>query len=255
MPSPMSSPNLAPLSPALSPTLAAHPTEQPPANLSMESLEPDISVPMAPDPTNSPVAPPVTASPITLVPITEPTSPTPYTMVPVSPAPSAQCFDIHDYVDSYGDGCSWYEKNDSQGCPNWADCCDGGMGTPHEGCCWCGGGISLFPISPQTSSPTASPTISPTPRPTSSPTVKPTISLKGSLEPSQNHTTLPVANVTTKPSSGCRNYPNYLDSYGDGCSWYESNDNQGCTAWTGCCDGGMGKPTEACCWCGGGINE
>jgi len=54
--------------------------------------------------------------------------------------PQSQCTDFADFIDSYGDGCEWYEDNEEEGCPGWGDCCDIGLGTPNEACCHCGGG-------------------------------------------------------------------------------------------------------------------
>ena len=63
----------------------------------------------------------------------------------------------------------------------------------------------------------------------------------------------PAPSPVSPPSGGsCQDFPNFVDSYGDGCSWYENNSNPGCGEWAGCCDAGMGSPDEACCFCGGG---
>jgi len=68
--------------------------------------------------------------------------------VPPAPAPSSspiavgECVDVPGWKDSYGDGCEWYEANDTEGCPNYGNYWDAGFGPPNEGCCWCGGGIT-----------------------------------------------------------------------------------------------------------------
>lgn len=75
-------------------------------------------------------------------------------------APS-NCQDYANWKDSYGDGCEWYEENDSEGCPNYGEYFDGGMGTPNEACCWCGGGTETT-SPPQSSPATSAPSVSPT---------------------------------------------------------------------------------------------
>jgi hypothetical protein len=44
------------------------------------------------------------------------------------------------WVDSFGDGCDWYEKNDYPGCPIYGHE-SGYMGSASENCCYC------FPLS------------------------------------------------------------------------------------------------------------
>jgi hypothetical protein len=49
------------------------------------------------------------------------------------------------WVDSYGDGCGWYEVNDLPGCPNHGNLWGGGMGVADDNCCYCAGtGVSLI---------------------------------------------------------------------------------------------------------------
>merc|ERR1712226_1297429 len=80
------------------------------------------------------------------------TNPTP---TPPSPTPPGSCVDTPGFVDTFGDGCEWYEAN---GCETWGDvCCAGGFGTPNEECCVCGGGTSVTPA-PVTPAPVTSPT-------------------------------------------------------------------------------------------------
>jgi hypothetical protein len=43
------------------------------------------------------------------------------------------------WVDSDGDGCDWYEVNDSPGCPNFGDSFGGSMGVADNNCCYCAG--------------------------------------------------------------------------------------------------------------------
>jgi len=138
-------------------------------------------------------------------------------ITPTTPAPTIShkptqvptlCTDVPNFIDSYGDDCTFYEENDIQGCPVWSDCqsCNVGFGTPGEACCWCGGG-NEGPVGPSTPAPTIF----------------------------------------------CEDYPQYTDSFGDSCSWYETNTVNGCGTLADCCSSELGTPGEACCWCSGGI--
>jgi hypothetical protein len=59
------------------------------------------------------------------------------------------------------------------------------------------------------------------------------------------------------PHPNCENVPGYVDTYGDGCDWHESNEYPGCGEY-GDSTGGVGfedtNGFESCCHCGGGIN-
>ena len=93
------------------------------------------------------------------------TNPTP---TPPSPTPPGTCVDTPGFVDTFGDGCEWYEAN---GCEVWGDlCCESGFGTPNEECCVCGGGTET-PVAPVTPAPvTPAPVGAVTPAPVTSPT-------------------------------------------------------------------------------------
>merc|ERR1711936_119768 len=85
-----------------------------------------------------------------------------------SPTPPGTCVDTPGFVDTFGDGCEWYEVN---GCEEWGDLrCASGFGTPNEECCVCGGGTST-PVAPVTPAPvTPAPVGAVTPAPVASPT-------------------------------------------------------------------------------------
>lgn len=58
---------------------------------------------------------------------------------------NGNCVDTPEFLDKYGDGCEWYEKNDP-GCEKWGDaCCAGEFGSPNKECCFCGGGTIITP--------------------------------------------------------------------------------------------------------------
>lgn len=74
---------------------------------------------------------------------------------PTPPSPPGTCVDTPGFVDTFGDGCEWYEVN---GCEVWGDtCCAAGFGTPNEECCVCGGGsgpsTTPAPITPVPTTP------------------------------------------------------------------------------------------------------
>mmetsp|Transcript_14747 Transcript_14747/g.22882 ORF Transcript_14747/g.22882 Transcript_14747/m.22882 type:complete len:393 (+) Transcript_14747:172-1350(+) len=82
---------------------------------------------------------------------------------PPTPAP-APCEDKPNWVDTYGDGCSWYAEDPSTRCSVWGDCCDAGFGTANEACCVCDGGIKE-PVTPApvTVTPAPQPVVTPAP--------------------------------------------------------------------------------------------
>ena len=123
------------------------------------------------------------------------TSPT-----PVAPG-TGTCNDTPNWVDSYGDGCEWYEANNDPGCPEDGADWDGGMGVANDNCCHCKeeDGTSPTPVAPGTGT--------------------------------------------------CNDTPNWVDSYGDGCEWYEANNDPGCPEDGADWDGGMGVANDNCCHC------
>jgi hypothetical protein len=60
-------------------------------------------------------------------------SPSPTT----SPRPSACTGNIENWVDSYGDGCDWYEQNELPGCEEISTLYQGEMGSATDHCCYC----------------------------------------------------------------------------------------------------------------------
>ena len=60
-------------------------------------------------------------------------SPSPTT----SPRPSACTGNIENWVDSYGDGCDWYEQNELPGCEEISTLYQGEMGSAIDHCCYC----------------------------------------------------------------------------------------------------------------------
>jgi hypothetical protein len=64
---------------------------------------------------------------------------------------SSQCIDTPEWVDSYGDGCEWYETNDEPGCPGYGADWDGGMGVANDNCCHCKEGSSTSTTCPKLS--------------------------------------------------------------------------------------------------------
>merc|ERR1712232_877628 len=54
------------------------------------------------------------------------------TPTPPSPTPPGTCTNDPNFIDSFGDDCSWYEENDPD-C-SFGDCCDIGNGTANTAC-------------------------------------------------------------------------------------------------------------------------
>eukprot|EP00814_Leptocylindrus_danicus_P010350 CAMPEP_0116032272 /NCGR_PEP_ID=MMETSP0321-20121206/18066_1 /TAXON_ID=163516 /ORGANISM="Leptocylindrus danicus var. danicus, Strain B650" /LENGTH=429 /DNA_ID=CAMNT_0003507667 /DNA_START=46 /DNA_END=1335 /DNA_ORIENTATION=+ len=68
---------------------------------------------------------------------------------------SGSCVDTPGFIDKYGDGCEWYEKNDPE-CQQWGNaCCAGEFGSPNVECCYCGGGtiVTPAPVTPAPATP------------------------------------------------------------------------------------------------------
>lgn len=63
------------------------------------------------------------------------------------PAPSSntQCTNTPNWVDEWGDSCSWYQTNDQQGCPNYGGY-GGAQGLAKDNCCYCGGTTPAAPV-------------------------------------------------------------------------------------------------------------
>jgi len=135
----------------------------------------------------------------------------PPTISPNSAIPTKFCVDTPFTFD--GNGCDWYEKNEEPGCPDTKKNL-GDMASPVLHCCYCGGGSHTLP-----------PTISP--KPSSSPT------------------------SSANPTKFCLDTPNWKDDEGDGCDWWEDNDEPGCPEY-GWITGDMGYAKNNCCYCGGG---
>ena len=56
-------------------------------------------------------------------------------------------------------------------------------------------------------------------------------------------------------NDACLDTPNWVDSAGDGCDWYEANDFDGCPTFGNDFEGLMGVAADNCCHCGGGTSS
>lgn len=93
---------------------------------------------------------------------------------------------------------------------------------------------------------TRSPTKSPSPTTSPWPTYSPTKSLNPTLTPKPTYTpTSASPTASSRPSTCTGNTPDWVDAFGDGCNWYESNDPKECSMYTG----EMGPAIENCCYC------
>ena len=102
-------------------------------------------------------------------------APTPAPNTNIAPEtlhPTSNCMDVHNWRDSFGDTCAWYEQDvgdddryydeKDNRCDYWGDCCTNNGYTALTACCACGGGVERVPVptqAPITPSPTLAPTI------------------------------------------------------------------------------------------------
>jgi hypothetical protein len=182
----------------------------PPMNSSPASVSPLAAVVQAP------IFSPATVS-----------NPPTYSRTDVSNTPTT-CFDTPNWEDGDGDGCKWYEENDTKGCPNLGSSYEGDMVVANDNCCFCGGGShTLSPTTSSTasSSPTKSATPSSSPKPSASPT------------------------------QTCLDTRNWEDGWGSDCKWYKENDEPGCPGLGSYNDGGMGVANDNCCYCGKEVSQ
>jgi len=100
--------------------------------------------------------------------------------------------------------------------------------TANEACCACGGGTD-------DTRPSSAPSISSNPSASSKPSESPSISSKPS--------------VSFKPST-C-DTAGWVDFFGVGCDWYETNDSPGCPTYGDSYEGDMGVANDNCCFCAG----
>ena len=61
----------------------------------------------------------------------------------------------------------------------------------------------------------------------------------------------PTSPTPNRSTSCTGNTPNWQDSYGDGCEWYESEDKPGCPNYGDSYEGDMGVANDNCCYCFG----
>ena len=61
------------------------------------------------------------------------------------------------------------------------------------------------------------------------------------------------ASPTEGSTGNCVDVPDYIDSIGDDCSFYDGNPESFRDTWGDCCDAGYGTPNIGCCAFGGGI--
>ena len=177
----------------------------------------------------------------------------------ISSSPTVQCFDTANWVDSWGDGCSWYSSEEV--CETYGgDAYAGPSGqNAQQACCSCGGGNSGNEDSPQYTcsdfagfedawGDTCSWYIG-------------NEQFCQSFENSQGLTASDacctcgggetVEVIEEEQGDQCEDYSDFADFGGDKCDWYESEyycdlygsyvNNDGITA------------NEACCQCGGGL--
>eukprot|EP00956_Cyclotella_meneghiniana_P014863 scaffold22454_cov58-Cyclotella_meneghiniana.AAC.5 len=164
--------------------------------------------------------------------VQSPLFPSPDSNTPISP-PNSTCIDTPDWKDLYGNGCDWYGELDER-CTEFSNWYEGTMGAASDNCCHCGRVGQVNDISMN-------------------------FTLANSSAPSPSSITISddisddLLSLDTSPSI-CYDTYNWTDSFGDGCDWYESNDDPGCPEYG---DWSSANYTEEaandnCCYCGGG---
>jgi len=65
-----------------------------------------------------------------------------------------------------------------------------------------------------------------------------------------------IPTESVSPTVACTDYHNYFDAFGDGCDFYEQNEEAGCPKWGNISvNPNANSPQDACCHCYGGVNE
>ena len=146
------------------------------------------------------------------------------------------CIDTpSDWTDFLNDPCSWYEDNDSPGCPFYGDTT--GMHsqlTANDVCCHCRLTASIIDDDVSTVTDDDTPYIT-----------------------NDDVSTIQDDDITpTAPDPNCSNVPHdWTDEFGDGCEYLEEVDVFGCELYGFIVGTGGVRALEACCWCGGGEVE
>ena len=145
----------------------------------------------------------------------------------LTPTDGPPCYDYIGWLDFYGDGCEYYEIYDAPGCPyEGAYYANDENVTASMACCYCNGGLLEFPSAFPTSS----------------------------YAPSHKYKPTSTPSLTRTDGPSCYDYIGWLDSYGDGCGWYETYDAPGCP-YEGAYYANDENVTAsmACCYCNGGV--
>ena len=129
---------------------------------------------------------------------------------------------------------------DTPGCPLFGTAYTGTMGSANDNCCYC----------QLTSSPTMAPTISKMPT-TPFPTRVEDINNNG-ITNRMAGTQPPTGTweLHQIDNNNCiQDTPDWVDVFGDDCSWYEENDMPGCPTYGMDYVGDMGVAFDNCCYC------
>ncbi|GFH50147.1 hypothetical protein CTEN210_06623 [Chaetoceros tenuissimus] len=209
----------------------------------------------------------------------------------LSHVPTMACDDVPGWVDSLGGDCTFYDSRAF--CEYYGNYYPGPSGlTANEACCNCGGGIGNYPtVTPTVSNiPSSSTKPSVSPSLSSIPTIEcddvpgwfdsygvtcdfyfaeENCDLFGSVDAGPSGLTANDAccicgggvgnyptvapTVSNAPTITCDDVTDWIDSYDDNCSWYDS---KGSCESFGSIPGRSGlTANEACCICGGGIGK
>jgi len=138
----------------------------------------------------------------------------------LTPTNGPPCYDFIGWIDSYKDGCEYYEDYDEPGCPDQGQVSSDDGVLASDACCYCGGGFLEFP--------TVSPTTSQIP--------------SNKYEPSAS------------PSSKCYDFIGWMERHGGTCNLYKDTDDPGGPNHGDDATLDGITANEGCCYCGGGFN-
>ena len=177
--------------------------------------------------------------------------------LPTQP-PTTTCIDTPGWIDSEGDGCDWYELADVPSCPTYGDLYEGSMGVANDNCCHCRGNGDQTVEVVVGSSPCTGNTAGWVDEDgfgcdwyemNDQPGCPWTGDLYGGSMGVANDNCCYCFGDTPSTSQCAGSTPGWVDMFGDGCSWYETNDQPGCPNYGYNWVGSMGNAKDNCCFC------
>jgi hypothetical protein len=181
-----------------------------------------------------------------------------------------------DWVDDSGVTCDWYTQNEPPGCPKWGTYPGTNGVTAAEACCQCRKPLGDGFTDPPTASPTFAPIVG-TAAPSMNPTYEGCVQQDWFDAEGYNcswyeefekpgcdlywwyYETIPDGDSTTIGKAEencchcefdrCTTDTSWVDNDGFNCTWYEDNENFGCSLFRSFPGTGGVAAADACCWC------